>query len=113
MLTFTSYIPTDDICGLDGESQVYALYYRTGTAYYQSIIGLDTTDTSGGEALVLKRATLGKGMTITPNIHVGREEGSRAYIQTSTGAIKPLEQDNPGILKSGRIAIEPGPKGCP
>jgi len=113
VLTFTSYVPTDDPCGLDGESMVYALYYLTGTAYYQSIIGLDPTDVSGSDALVLKRASLGKGMTITPNIHVGREEGSRAYIQTSTGAIKPLEQDNPGVLKSGKVQVEPGPQPCP
>jgi type IV pilus assembly protein PilY1 len=113
VLTFTSYTPADDPCVISGESQVYVLYYRTGTAYYLPIIGLDTTDKSGDDALVIKRTSLGQGMTITPNIHVGREEGSRAYIQTSTGAIKPLEQNNPGAVKSGKVAAPPGQLNCP
>jgi type IV pilus assembly protein PilY1 len=108
VLTFTTYIPTDDPCGIDGESMVYALYYRTGTAYAQSVIGLNTSDVVNGNALVLKNTSLGQGMTITPNIHVGREEGTRAYIQTSTGAIKPLDQANPGVIKSGKIPVQPG-----
>ncbi len=113
VLTFTTYTPSDDPCVISGESQVYVLYYRTGTAYYLPIIGLDTSDMAGDNALVLKRSSLGQGMTITPNIHVGREEGSRAYIQTSTGAIKPLEQDNPGAVKSGKVAAPPDTLTCP
>jgi type IV pilus assembly protein PilY1 len=107
VLTFTTYVPSDEPCSIGGESQVYALYYTTGTAFTHSIIGLDYTNMSGDNPLVLKHISLGMGMTITPNIHVGREKGSRAYIQTSTGAIKPLEQSNPGDIKSGRVATDP------
>ncbi|MBT8340565.1 MAG: hypothetical protein HKP58_19075, partial [Desulfatitalea sp.] len=37
VLTFTTYVPSADPCAIGGESFVYALYYRTGTAYTQSI----------------------------------------------------------------------------
>ena len=113
ILTFTTYVPSTEVCSIAGESQVYALYYRTGTAYMSPIIGLDNSDKVGSDALVLKRSELGPGMTITPNIHVGREEGSQAYIQTSTGSIKPLEEKNPGYIKSGRMPVMPGDQTCP
>jgi len=46
---------------------------------------------------------LGDGLSITPNIHVGRDVGSTAFIQTSTGEIKPLEENNPGAPKTGPV----------
>ncbi len=113
VLTFTTYVPSDDPCSIAGESQVYAVYYRTGTAYIYSIIGLDTSDAVGDDYLVKAIADLGPGMTITPNIHIGREKGSEAYIQTSTGAIKPLEEKNPGTVKSGRVPVRPDYPTCP
>lgn len=113
ILTFTTYVPSTEVCSIAGESQVYALYYRTGTAYTSPIIGLDLSKKIGNDALVVKRSELGPGMTITPNIHVGREEGSQAYIQTSTGSIKPLEEKNPGYIKSGRMPVMPGDQTCP
>jgi type IV pilus assembly protein PilY1 len=107
LLTFTTYIPSGDVCSIGGQSLAYVLYYRTGTAYPQSVFGLDVNDE------VLKRADLGQGLTITPNIHVGRQDGSRAYIQTSTGAIKDLEEDNPGSIKSGKMVWAPDDQTCP
>jgi type IV pilus assembly protein PilY1 len=107
VLTFTTYTPSNDLCTPEGFSQVYGLYYRTGTAYYRSIFGMDYGDQVEGQPLVLKVVPLGLGMTITPNIHVGRQEGSRAYIQSSTGAIQTLEQENPGIIKSGKLPWKP------
>jgi Tfp pilus tip-associated adhesin PilY1 len=114
ILTFTTYVPSDDPCSIGGESLAYALYYRTGTAYQNPVIGVDQSKKDAdGNALVLKRGHLGSGMTTTPNIHVGREDGSQAHIQTSTGAIKPVEQQNPGVLKSGKLPFKPGDQTCP
>jgi type IV pilus assembly protein PilY1 len=51
---------------------------------------------------------LGLGLSATPNIHVGQEKGSKAFAQTSTGAI--LEIDQPTMplknSKTGRVAWE-------
>jgi len=108
ILTFTTYVPSSAVCAFEGTSSLYALYYSTGTAYIESVIGLDTGDSvvEDGKTKykVLKKRSLGVGMTTMPSIHSGGEEGSKAYIQTSTGAILTLDELNPGMVKSGQIA---------
>ena len=103
ILTFTTYIPDTDPCAFEGASNLYALYYKTGTAFAESIIGFGNRDLAGKEE-IKRQLSLGKGLTVTPNIHVGREEGSKAYIQTSTGAIEVVQQANPGVTKSGKAS---------
>ncbi len=48
---------------------------------------------------------LGKGLSTTPNIHVGQEEGGKAFIQTSVGKIVEIPQPNlpSKDFKTGRI----------
>ncbi len=100
LLTFTTYTPSVDPCQFEGETYLYATYYRTGTAYCESVIG--TTDVTGETyKIVDKKTSLGEGLSVTPNIHVGMEEGSKAFVQTSTGDIKAIQQINPGRTKSG------------
>lgn len=110
LLTFTTYIPSDDICSFEGTSNLYAVYYKTGTAYYRSVIGSskEDRDNEGGEddVKISRVISLGKGMSVTPNIHVGRQKGSKAFVQTSTGGIEAIEQINPGDIKSGIISWE-------
>jgi type IV pilus assembly protein PilY1 len=106
LLTYTTYEPSSDICTFGGESYLHAYHYLTGTPYIKPGIGYesDTVDFGGGEG-VQKRikgtAALGSGLSLTPNVHVGRQSGSKAFIQTSSGAIKTVEQLNPGYTKSG------------
>ncbi|MBW2072785.1 MAG: hypothetical protein JRI89_16245, partial [Deltaproteobacteria bacterium] len=57
-----------------------------------------------GNPEVLKSIDMGKGLTITPNIHSGREKGSKAFVQISTGAIAVIQQANPGATKSGKVS---------
>lgn len=96
---FTSYTPSEDLCEFEGSSSLWALYYKTGTAYYKPILtsGTDTFATS---------LDLGRGLAITPNIHVGEKPGSTAFIQTSTGAIETVEIANPITVKSGPLFWE-------
>jgi type IV pilus assembly protein PilY1 len=91
---FTSYIPDTDICEPEGLSRLYALFYKTGTAYYDPILG------TLGDTLSIF-AGLGKGLAITPSIHVG-DDGVTAYIQTSSGAIETIEVETP-------FSVRPGP----
>jgi type IV pilus assembly protein PilY1 len=108
IVTWTTYIPSADLCEGEGETHLYAADYRTGTAFYKSVIGLNTAleDPAPGDDKfkVVRRTGLGKGLSTTPNIHSGQEAGTKAFIQTSTGAIIVLEEANPGITKSGKIS---------
>ena len=100
LLTFTTYVPSLDPCEFEGETYLYALYYLTGTPYYESVIG--TLAGAGEEPdKVLGKMSLGKGLSIMPNIHTGKGSGSTAFAQTSTGAIVRIKQRNPGIIGSG------------
>ena len=100
LLSFTTYDPSDDACTIEGFSSLYALFYKTGTAYKESVMG--TTNTTNGEE-VNKVVSLGLGLTITPNIHSGKGDGTKAFIQTSTGAIIGIKQINPLPSKSGGV----------
>ena len=105
VLTFTTYVPPDVInnpCLVDGESYLFALYYETGTSYTRHIFN-DGGD-GGDPAKISKNISIGKGLAISPNLHVGRGDGSKAVLQTSTGAIKIEQQDTPGNTKSGKAS---------
>ncbi len=100
LVTFSTFIPDNDLCASEGESYIYALHYQTGTAYWKEVF-YGGTDPSTHEVIYSMRA--GKGYSTTPNIHTGGEDGSAAFLQTSTGAIIKIEQKNPGITKSGGV----------
>jgi type IV pilus assembly protein PilY1 len=106
LLTFTSYIPDSQQCADEGTGDLWALYYETGSAYpSKSVLGFgerSITEDAKVKKELNKTVGLGKGLATSPNIHTGRETGSKAYVQTSTGAIVVIGQDNPGATKSGK-----------
>lgn len=107
VLAYTTYIPAEDICEIEGKSNLYALYYTTGTAFKKSVIGLETNFITEDETIVYevaRQTSVGRGMTITPSLHVGRKDGSTAFLQTSTGGIFGEEIINPGFSKSGTVS---------
>ena len=92
---FTSYIPSSDICNFEGDSRLYGLYYKTGTPYYDPIF-------ASSNDYFPKFIGLGKGMALTPNVHIG-DKGTKGFIQTSSGAIQTIEFNTPISVKSGPI----------
>ena len=112
LLTFTTYLPSQNICNIEGTSNLYGLYYKTGTAHWRPVFGFDWDDSRGTEPGRIESSEmrnrrssgLGPGLAETPNIHTGEEDGSVAFVQTSTGAILKIEQENPGRTKSGQSA---------
>ena len=106
LLTFTTYIPSTIVCGDEGLGYVWALYYETGTPYpyWASMDFGPRSITEGGltKPELNKTNSLGKGLATTPNIHTGRETGSKAYVQTSTGSIVVIQTSNPTETKSGK-----------
>ena len=105
LLSFTTFIPSSDVCVAGGESFLWALYYKTGTAYYDSILGTRTL-TFNSKILQesLPKISLGQGLATSPNIHVGSEDGSAVFVQTSTGDIIRIEEKNPLATKSGKTS---------
>jgi type IV pilus assembly protein PilY1 len=93
-LTFTTFIPSEDPCVAGGTSWLWVTYYKTGTAYSDPIIGEES-------GISIRKTSLGEGLTTTPGIHVGGEDGTKAFIQNSNGAIEVVEEKNPYNVKSG------------
>ncbi len=103
-LAFTTFIPSDDVCVAEGESFLWAQYYKTGTAYFNGILGTGSTSILFNNTnifLSTRKISLGQGLATSPNLHVGSEDGSKAFVQTSTGAIKVIDLQNPHDPKSG------------
>jgi len=99
LLTFTTYQPWADVCLPEGLAFLYGIYYRTGTGWHESVF---TASANGGIAggNVVYRLNIGRGLAMTPNLHVGRQTGSKAFVQTSTGAIVEIPQPNLPIKSS-------------
>ncbi len=105
LLIYTGYRPDENICVPEGESFLYGVHYQTGTAWKEYVFG--TFSNNFGETMVKDRMGLGRGVATTPSMHVGTGEyDSKAFIQTSTGEIIEIEQENLPIknTKSGRTS---------
>lgn len=96
---FPSFIPDSNICAATGSSNLYALFYLTGSAYSESIIG---TTTSGGNQTINRSESLGTGLAAQMAIHLGSQgsgasgsgaggngcqSGMGGFINTSSGNI--------------------------
>lgn len=113
LVTFTSYQPEDDVCTPEGQSWLNGVHYQAGTAWYESVFGIEGGYTyEGGETpvdtgIVRDRISIGQGLATTPSLHTGSESeaDAKAFIQTSTGAIIEIEQENLPIKppRSGRV----------
>jgi type IV pilus assembly protein PilY1 len=93
IVLFPSFKPEEDICDFGGSSYLYALYYETGTAYQESVIGIGPNfiDVGGNKYENLKRKYLGAGMPTSVVVHAGREEGVKGMIQLGTGVVEVVD----------------------
>ena len=72
---FPTFIPTNDICVSSGTSRLWALFYKTGSAYQEPILG---TTGAGANQTVNKFGSLGEGLAFGVVVHMGsgRDGGS-------------------------------------
>jgi type IV pilus assembly protein PilY1 len=103
LLTFSTYQPFDDVCLSEGLSDVYGIFYQTGTAWHESVFGTVGVLDDG---TITPMIDLGPGLTRVPNLHVGMQAGSTAFFQASTGAIIKIEHALHPIKnhKTGRVS---------
>jgi type IV pilus assembly protein PilY1 len=91
---FTTFVPSGDICAYGGSGNLYALYYRTGTAYEQAFLG----DTLGYNRISL---SLGSGYPSEPALYVSADQ-TKVFIQVGGGIVSP-ETGIPGLPRAGVI----------
>jgi type IV pilus assembly protein PilY1 len=99
IIFFTTFVPIDDLCAASGSGNLYALFYLTGSAYKEAVIG---TSASGSDTIVNRSIGLGTaGMASSMAVHVGGQgtggpgagSGSgctgrvTGFIQSSTGTL--------------------------
>jgi len=91
---FPTYVPTvTDVCTGSGTSSLYALFYLTGSAYKESVMG---TDVVGGDTLVKRSLSLGTGMASQVVIHMGAQATDSATGVTSR--VKACTQSSSGAM---------------
>ena len=98
LVFFPTFEPENDVCSSSGSSFLYALFYKSGTAYKESVIG---TVTQGSNTNVSRRQAIGDpGLASGVAVHMGAQgsggNGSggggcqgqlTANIQSSTGSV--------------------------
>ncbi|OPX18342.1 hypothetical protein BXT86_01685 [candidate division WOR-3 bacterium 4484_100] len=92
---FTTFVPTGDICSYGGEGNLWALFYRTGTAYIEPFLEPDTSIRHP------EKVSLGPGMPSEPSLYVSSDQ-TKVFIQAGGGIVSP-ETGLPGLPKSGVI----------
>lgn len=83
IIYFPSFIPSTDICAASGTGNLYALFYLTGSAYKESVIG---TTVVGSNTNVLRSMALGTaGLASQMAVHIGAQGSGTAGTTSSTG----------------------------
>jgi type IV pilus assembly protein PilY1 len=102
---FTSFAPTKDVCIATGQGYLYALFYQTGTAYKDSVIG---TTPSGSDLLVNRSLALDTGLPSQMAIQVGAQGTGAAGTSSNAGSIGRVTgfiQSSSGVL--GQLGVRP------
>ncbi|HZS11193.1 MAG TPA: PilC/PilY family type IV pilus protein [Nitrospirales bacterium] len=79
---FPSFVPVDDLCESSGEGYLYALFYLTGSAYKDSVIG---TDTVGNNTNVKRSTSLGEGLPSQMSVQIGVQGGDASGAGSGVG----------------------------
>jgi len=96
---FPTFTPTYDICVATGTSNLYGLYYQTGTGYTDPIFGVDAS----GKAV--RQVSLGEGLASSVAIQIGSQPtGMAGFVQSSNSSIIKVQPKPPSSLWSQYIS---------
>jgi Tfp pilus tip-associated adhesin PilY1/regulation of enolase protein 1 (concanavalin A-like superfamily) len=99
LVSFGAYIPGSNVCSFLGESNAYALYYKTGTAY-NSYVFKEQKESASPSDIVARTVNLGEGMPSSPSGQRTIDGTAKVYFQQSTGTIISAEHETPINIKS-------------
>jgi type IV pilus assembly protein PilY1 len=102
VVLFAPFNPDDDICAYGGTGALYALYYETGTAYPEDILGT-MIRVGDGKEVSLNMISLDKGITSEIGLHVGQKAESTGFIQQGTGKVFQVEVAPAFNIRSGIV----------
>ncbi|MEE8267762.1 MAG: PilC/PilY family type IV pilus protein, partial [Gemmatimonadales bacterium] len=108
LVVFPTFTPTSEICNSTGSSNLYALYYKTGSAYSSPVIG-NTTDGSGTD-YVNRSTSMGQGLSTEAVVHLGKGSGdgkAGVFTQNSLGQLFRLEVNTTGGITSRLLSWYP------
>jgi type IV pilus assembly protein PilY1 len=89
-VVFPTFIPTNDICVAAGNSNLYALFYKTGSAYSDPIVGVNASGQSN------RSVSLGEGLASSVAIQIGAAPtGVAGFYQTSGANIGKITPKTP------------------
>jgi type IV pilus assembly protein PilY1 len=100
LVTWATYIPGVNECSFTGESNVYAVYYKSGTAYTDYVFNEQKQQTSPSN-VVARVKKLGAGMPSSVSAQVTSGGTSKGFVQSQTGSILELETFTPLSLSRG------------
>jgi type IV pilus assembly protein PilY1 len=102
---FTTFLPVTDLCTAAGTGNLYALYYLTGGAYTQSMIG---TSPSGTTTTINRSLSLGTGLPSAMAVQIGAQGTGASGVASSAGCAGRLTgyiQASTGVL--GQVCGQP------
>lgn len=102
LVTWATYIPGIDVCSYEGESNVYATYYKTGTAYKKYVFK-DQADLNTSTNPIGRVKKLGTGMPSSLSAQITSGGTAKGFAQQSTGSILEIESITPLSVKSGIV----------
>lgn len=87
---FTRFAPSEDLCDIGGTSDLYGLFYRTGTPYFKAIFR-DRVVNNRNVASV----PLGKGQASTPSLLVDDKGNTHVLVGKDDGTLESVEAETP------------------
>jgi Tfp pilus tip-associated adhesin PilY1 len=98
LVAYGAYVPGIE-CDFLGESNAYAVYYKTGTAYSDYLFQ-EQKEMASPSDIVSRTIRLGEGMPSSPSGQREKDGTVKIYFQQSTGRIITAEHSTPINIKS-------------
>lgn len=100
LVLWTTFIPGADICDNIGESNIYAVYYATGTSFTNYAFK-EQADQENRSETVARVKKLGAGMPSSISAQITAGGTAKGFVQQSTGSVLEIESITPLSITSG------------